>query len=282
MNAYNQGHSDAMSGANPTGLGYHGKDYDDYMAGYHATQYGMEIGKGVGESLGALGHIGWLIFFRLPFLYPALFVFYIFAKWGIYGSDLGDFIENFSVRVVPLIISTIFILIPITIFWYYLYLYLRGLEFARYITKKPSRLLFTILGVYTIVGSSIVLILMVAAFPFTYQYFWIKLLLLMLILPNVFSLPVKFHWTSHREGNYFKKYKYFRKGFMIHMKDVKDEITLDEVQSLSIDMDEKRKARLKMVKIISYFMSVLIFLLLDVPSTMYTWHNYIAPKLWLF
>lgn len=282
MNPYDQGHRDANLGSNPAGAGYHGKEYEEYMAGYYATVYGMEVGKNIGDSLGALANIILLLAFRLPFLYPAIFIFYAFCKWGLYGSGLGDFMANFSSYIIPLGLSMLFIFVPITIIWYNLYLYLRGLEFARYISKKPNQILFIILGVYTVVGSSMLLIVMVNAFPFTYQYYWIKLLLLVIILPNIFRYPIEFHWKYYREGNYFKKYKYFRKGFLSQKQDSNQQITFEEVKILSWNIHEKMKSRLKVVKVISYLVAIVIFLLLDIPSASYTWYAYILPKIMSF
>jgi hypothetical protein len=220
---YNSAYDDAVNGRGPRVFGFaNEEERKKYEKDYASALVGYEYGKAVGEGLGSGAGVFFLNFFyRMCYLMPALFVWYLVfdhKAWGL-GGKIG------KGELLAVLYQILFLVIPLCLVTFRLYRFCRGYEFAGYLFNKDQHKKITLLyglGFYSMVGSCIFIVVILNAAlgglifkPLSLPFYLAVIQYLFLIY--VIVLLVReiriYHWDNYKNFNWFKESKWFKKGF---------------------------------------------------------------------
>ena len=216
------------------------REYDTYLNAY---VYSNVMGRHIADTRQHLETITGILLrlfydyfiLRLPYIFPALLIMYLFHKIGVQGSGL-------------VILSVIFA-VPTSIVLYYYYLYLRGKEFAyAMLGKGNSRLFYALCFFTTLVSSSLYLFLMSGII----SWGWVFTLLYGYATWRLVKIVTDYHWNDELPLKWYSKSKYFGKGVASVLRDDPMFHKNTSLKILPSKEIPRRKSAIQTVKIVSF------------------------------
>lgn len=272
MSNYQSAYNDFMSGKEPQTFGLSPNDTNEYLKNYFAVKLGFEYGKMVGDGIAEISsRLFQLFFYRMAYIFPGLLFLLIIFDYNSWTgfNDIKDFVKyNLADNLITLLLQIIFIITPICILFYYLYLYLRGLELGNFILKnndKKQKMLFYGIGIYTI-GISCIGVYMLfslfasylfSVFPSNFQ--WIKYVFFIYVTWKLMNYIVDFHWNDYKNLQWAKDSYFFKKGMKKAFQNNVKVATLEQIRAIDIN-DLDRPARKKKITKLKYIVFAMLIL----------------------
>jgi len=246
MSIFNSAYNDVINGKDPQTFGLSGDDAIKYLKNYYAAKLGYEYGKMIGDGVAKVGIAFFdLFFYRMAYIFPGLIIFLLIFDYDtwIRINDIPYFIKYKLMDVMLVILlQIVFVVIPICLITYTLYMYLRGLELGNYILQKSvkQKLLFYGIGFYTIGISCIGIYMLFSIFVsdlfalFSKEFLWIKYLFFIYISWKLINSLINFHWSEYKVLKWSTESTFFKKGMNRALENNAKNLNLDQIQKIDI------------------------------------------------
>lgn len=275
-----KGYKDAVNGKQPDSSFVSNQEY---MNAYHSAKIGMDLNSYIGaQTIGSavglfavLAALFWkYLVIRLPFIFPSVAILTFLAYKGVFGLDFGDFMENLSSHFYTFLKILIFLLLPLNLLLHYLYLYLRGKEFADYILKKNNKPLYYFLSFYTLIICSLGFLIVCQFFGIIFvksKFFWLKFLFYVITTTILIHHFYKYHWSISTTTAYLKKSRFFKKGMLKSINSNDYELNIEDLKNYDIEsLDYKKRNKSALIlKILVIIIVILFIILSDKQSAIY-------------